>query len=134
MRFLQITSCKERDGSVLLLWPTTMSHTIDRSSPLYCLKPEDLTMTNEQFEIIVVLEGTVESTGLLVQARTSYMPGEILWGHRFEELTSPRRSSGLDRRKVIDFAKFDETVTQRTTTLSASQLDDFQRSRKTSGS
>ena len=37
---------------------------------------------NEQFEIIVLLEGTVESTGQSSQARSSYLNTEILWGHR----------------------------------------------------
>jgi hypothetical protein len=37
---------------------------------------------NDQFEIIVILEGTVESTGQSSQARTSYLNTEVLWGHR----------------------------------------------------
>ena len=129
---MQVNSCKERDGSILLLWPTIVSHTIDSSSPLYCLKPEDLSLTNEQFEIVVVLEGTVESTGLVVQARTSYMPVEILWGRRFEELVRSMPGLAGERRRVIDYAWFDVTVPVKTTTLSASQLDAFQRNRKTS--
>ena len=38
----------------------------------------------EQFEIIVILEGVVESTGQSSQARTSYLNNEILWGHRYK--------------------------------------------------
>ena len=29
------------------------------------------------------LEGQVEATGMTVQARTSYVEKEVLWGHRF---------------------------------------------------
>lgn len=49
-------------------------------SPFWTASASDL--LNEQFEIIVMLEGTVESTGQSSQARTSYLPSEILWGHR----------------------------------------------------
>ena len=41
-------------------------------------------MMAEQFEIIVILEGVVESTGQSSQARTSYLNNEILWGHRYD--------------------------------------------------
>ena len=43
-------------------------------------------MINSNFELHVSMEGTIESTGLTFQARTSYVPGEILWGHRFESM------------------------------------------------
>ena len=36
-----------------------------------------------KFEVIVILEGIVESTGVICQARTSYLNTEILWGFRF---------------------------------------------------
>ncbi len=32
---------------------------------------------------VLVLEGITEETGNSVQVRTSYLPNEILWGHRF---------------------------------------------------
>ena len=40
-----------------------------------------------QFEIIVTMEGTTPETGNTIMARTSYLPNEILWGHRFENAT-----------------------------------------------
>jgi len=43
-------------------------------------------MMAEQFEIIVILEGVVESTGQSSQARTSYLNNEILWGHRYDNI------------------------------------------------
>ena len=33
--------------------------------------------------MIIILEGIVESTGVICQARTSYLNSEILWGFRF---------------------------------------------------
>jgi potassium inwardly-rectifying channel subfamily J len=48
------------------------------------MSPADLATAN--FEIQVSMEGTIESTGLTFQARSSYLPNEILWGHRFESM------------------------------------------------
>jgi len=50
-------------------------------------------LQQEQFELVVVLEGIVESTGMTAQARTSYLPNEILWGHCFERLVTYQRDT-----------------------------------------
>ena len=42
-------------------WPTTVSHVIDSSSPFYHLSKKHL--DRAAFELIVILEGIVESTG-----------------------------------------------------------------------
>ena len=34
------------------------------------------------------LEGTIETTSMNFQARSSYLPNEITWGHRFEPIIS----------------------------------------------
>ena len=48
-------------------------------------------MASDKFEIHVSLEGTIEATSMTFQARTSYLPSEILWGHRFEPMMIYRR-------------------------------------------
>ena len=81
----ELEAGSELDGSnerVLVLWPTTIAHKIDSESPLYNMNPKDL--TSAQFEVIVTLEGVTEETGNTIQARTSYLPNEIFWGHRFD--------------------------------------------------
>ncbi len=55
-------------------------HRIDRKSPFYFMTARDF--ANARFEISVILEGVVQSTSSTIQARTSYLPKEILWGHR----------------------------------------------------
>lgn len=65
---------------IFLVWPLTICHVIDERSPLYEFSNDDLSTAN--FEIVAILEGVVESTGMNTQARTSYLPFEILWGHR----------------------------------------------------
>ena len=48
-----------------------------------------------RYEIIVVLEGIVEPTGMSIQARSSYTPHEILWGYRFMNLLNYSRLAVL---------------------------------------
>ena len=64
--------------------PNTVSHKIDEESPFYSLTPESL--LSSDFELVVYFEGIVESTGSTVQARTSYLPREILWGCIFKNM------------------------------------------------
>ena len=45
-------------------------------------------MRQEAFELHVSLEGTIETTSMNFQARSSYLPDEIEWGHRFEPIIS----------------------------------------------
>ncbi|XP_043849035.1 G protein-activated inward rectifier potassium channel 1 isoform X1 [Dromiciops gliroides] len=66
---------------LFLVSPLTICHVIDAKSPFYDLSQRS--MQAEQFEIVVILEGIVETTGMTCQARTSYTEDEVLWGHRF---------------------------------------------------
>ncbi|GAU92091.1 hypothetical protein RvY_04220-2 [Ramazzottius varieornatus] len=88
-------------GNAFSLWPVTACHVIDRSSPLYELNKESL--KHSKFEIIVTLEGVVENTGSVLQARTSYTPQEIIWGHSFTGLLTYRKEKG---QYVVDFNHF----------------------------
>ncbi|KAJ1352161.1 Inward rectifier potassium channel [Parelaphostrongylus tenuis] len=69
---------------VLLLWPIIVRHVIDESSPLHGLTRESL--LSAEFELIMTVEGIVEATGMTFQARTSFLPNEILWGHKFKPM------------------------------------------------
>ncbi|CAJ0952133.1 unnamed protein product, partial [Mesorhabditis belari] len=64
---------------VLLLWPVFIRHIIDQQSPLFGVTKEG----NFEFEIIVTVEGNVESTGMTFQRRTSFRPDEIQRGYRY---------------------------------------------------
>ena len=44
------------------------------------MSPKDI--LSSVFEIIVTLDSVIESTGNTTQARSSYLPNEILWGFR----------------------------------------------------
>ncbi|GAU93129.1 hypothetical protein RvY_05115 [Ramazzottius varieornatus] len=88
-------------GSAFLAWPVTACHIITPNSPIYDLSKKSL--ERAKFEMIVILEGVIESTGMVTQARTSYVPEEILWGHRFSRLLTYRKESG---QYVVDFDRF----------------------------
>ncbi|KAI5728835.1 hypothetical protein M8J77_021876 [Diaphorina citri] len=106
------------DSDIFLLWPTIVVHRIDEESPLYDMAAKKL--LTEKFEIIAILEGTTESTGQTTQAKTSYLPSEILWGHRFEPLVR------YNREKVayeVDYALFHNTNQVDTPLCSARELE-----------
>ncbi|XP_017336226.1 G protein-activated inward rectifier potassium channel 1 [Ictalurus punctatus] len=71
---------------LFLVSPLTICHVIDSKSPFYDLSLRS--MKTDQFEIVVILEGIVETTGMTCQARTSYTEDEVLWGHRFYPVIS----------------------------------------------
>ncbi|CAD6187170.1 unnamed protein product [Caenorhabditis auriculariae] len=104
------------DDRLFLVWPTTLCHVIDQRSPLYNYNAQSL--MSAQFEIIVLLEGIVESTGMTAQAKTSYLPSEVLWGHRFRKLVTYQRSNGSYQ---IDYDLFNSTYPVRTPGCSASE-------------
>jgi potassium inwardly-rectifying channel subfamily J len=103
----------EKEDKILLFWPTTVVHEIDKDSPLWDLQPKDLHSDNMTFEIIVVLEGVLETTGLMAQARSSYAPYEIRWGSRFREMSYSKSSSG---HRIMDYTLFDEMVSEESPT------------------
>ncbi|KAG7266608.1 hypothetical protein CRUP_031555 [Coryphaenoides rupestris] len=103
-------------NGIFLVSPLVVSHTIGRGSPLYEVSAHSL--ANEDLEVIVILEGVVETTGITMQARTSYTPDEILWGRRFVSILSEE-----DGRYAVDYSKFGNTAAVRMSSLSARELD-----------
>ncbi|XP_076025591.1 potassium inwardly rectifying channel subfamily J member 11, like [Genypterus blacodes] len=105
-----------RSNGIFLVSPLIISHTMERGSPLYELSAH--TLASEDLEIIVILEGVVETTGITMQARTSYTPEEILWGRRFVSIITEE-----DGRYCVDYSKFGNTIPCRMSSLSAKELD-----------
>ncbi|KAM4735591.1 LOW QUALITY PROTEIN: G protein-activated inward rectifier potassium channel 3 [Anableps anableps] len=82
----------------IFLVEPVIQHNIDVNSPLLDLGSEQL--QRQQFEIIVILEGIVEATGMMCQAKTSYIETEIEWGARFEPcMTLEKGSFRVDLRR-----------------------------------
>ncbi|KAA0724211.1 ATP-sensitive inward rectifier potassium channel 11 BIR [Triplophysa tibetana] len=104
-------------NSIFLVSPLIISHTIDKNSPLYDLSADDL--LQKDIEVIVILEGVVETTGITTQARTSYLSEEILWGQRFSPAVSEE-----DGMYAVDYSKFGNTIKVPTPSCSARSLDE----------
>ncbi|XP_071948128.1 G protein-activated inward rectifier potassium channel 2-like [Antedon mediterranea] len=92
-----------------LAWPLIICHYIDQQSPLYNISKTDL--SRAKFEIILLLEGLVEQTGLQCQARTSYIPSEIKWGKRFSNLMIDRNDDIKDH-CIVNFSVLDKLEDQ----------------------
>ncbi|XP_005947450.1 ATP-sensitive inward rectifier potassium channel 11 [Haplochromis burtoni] len=104
-------------NGIFLVSPLIICHIIDKHSPLYELSASDL--LHQDIEVIVVLEGVVETTGITTQARTSYVSEEILWGQRFVPTVSEE-----DGMYAVDYSKFGNTVKVPTPCCSAKKLDE----------
>ncbi|KAI9544282.1 G protein-activated inward rectifier potassium channel 3 [Dissostichus eleginoides] len=72
------------DDRLFLVSPLVISHEIDSNSPFWDMSQSQL--QKEDFEIVVILEGMVEATGMTCQARSSYLADEVMWGHRFSPM------------------------------------------------
>uniref|UniRef100_A0A096M2B4 G protein-activated inward rectifier potassium channel 1 n=1 Tax=Poecilia formosa TaxID=48698 RepID=A0A096M2B4_POEFO len=74
------------DDRLFLVSPLIISHEINEKSPFWEMSMAQ--MEKEEFEIVVILEGMVEATGMTCQARSSYLDTEVLWGYRFTPVLS----------------------------------------------
>ncbi|XP_041832912.1 ATP-sensitive inward rectifier potassium channel 8 [Melanotaenia boesemani] len=104
-------------NNLFLLAPLIVCHVIDKNSPLYDLSAMELQCSD--LEVIVILEGVVETTGITTQARTSYVSEEIQWGHRFVPIVT--EEEGV---YSVDYSKFGNTVKVATPCCSARELDE----------
>ncbi len=81
----------------------TVMHEIDRDSPLSGATAASLAAQNA--ELVVTASGIDETIAQRVHARTSYLPDEILWDHRFVDVIGWTE----DGSRVIDYRRFHDT-------------------------
>jgi potassium inwardly-rectifying channel subfamily J len=118
MQVLKVQPDTNAEPCVFFVWPLDIVHVIDADSPLYDLSASQL--AKEKFEIIVLMEGCTETTSMNFQARTSYLPSEILWGHRFEPMMLYRKDNNKFQ---VNFSAFHSTYEVETPTCSARELE-----------
>jgi inward rectifier potassium channel len=94
----------ERSGVAFLPLTWTVVHPIDGRSPLYQETAESLRDTQSEF--LVLLSGFDETFSAIVHTRTSYIPGEVLWGYRFANAFVI--SSAANRKVAVDMRQFDK--------------------------
>ncbi|XP_021935584.1 G protein-activated inward rectifier potassium channel 3-like isoform X2 [Zootermopsis nevadensis] len=110
------------DNNLFFIWPMTVVHRINCESPLYNISASDIIDRESRFEVVVILEGTIESTGQTTQARSSYLPNEVLWGHRFQPmLVYNKERQGYE----VDYSRFNNTDLVDTPLCSARDLEHF---------
>ncbi|XP_027017697.2 ATP-sensitive inward rectifier potassium channel 1-like [Tachysurus fulvidraco] len=86
--------------NLFFVCPLTLYHIIDESSPFFQMTVD--TLHQQEFELVVFLDGTAESTSSSCQVRTSYLPKEIMWGYEF----LPIISRSKEGKYHIDFSNF----------------------------
>ena len=117
---LKITPDSTEEPCIFFVWPLEIVHTIDEESPLYDMSADDL--AKEKFELLVIMEGTIETSSMTFTARSSYLPTEVLWGHRFEQMLLYRK----DHNKFqVNFSAFHSTYEVETPLCSARDMDKF---------
>ncbi|KAJ7995454.1 hypothetical protein DPEC_G00244730 [Dallia pectoralis] len=103
------------DDRLFLVSPLIISHEINEKSPFWELSQAQ--MDKEEFEIVVILEGMVEATGMTCQARSSYLDKEVLWGYRFTPVLS--LENGFYE---VDYNSFHDIYKTNTPSCSAKEL------------
>jgi len=93
-----------RDRSPVFALTFVVMHEIDADSPLRGGTADVLAEFNA--ELIVTTSGIDETLVQPVHARTSYLPHEILWGHRFVDILGWTE----DGQRAIDYGRFHDTV------------------------
>ena len=97
------------NNSLFLILPLTIVHVIDEDSPFYEMGPDDFTPSAD-FEVVAILSGTIESTSMLVEARTSYLGDEIFYGRDFAQVLHEKCWDPQQAKYLIDFSLFHATI------------------------
>ena len=93
---------REQHPIFLLGW--NIMHVIDEDSPLFGETAETLAACNAS--LMIMVEGSDETTAQTMQARASWSHQDIRWQHRFVDLLHDDEN-GMTH---IDYTKFDEVV------------------------
>nr|XP_002126220.3 ATP-sensitive inward rectifier potassium channel 1-like [Ciona intestinalis]XP_018667314.1 ATP-sensitive inward rectifier potassium channel 1-like [Ciona intestinalis]XP_026689855.1 ATP-sensitive inward rectifier potassium channel 1-like [Ciona intestinalis] len=98
----------QNNATTLLTAPVEYCHIIEKNSPLFGI-PSDMYHRSKQnrFEIVFILTGTLESTGMTMHAQTSYLSSEIDYGHRFAPILSKNYAKS---QYEVNFKRFHDTV------------------------
>ncbi|KAJ8396416.1 hypothetical protein AAFF_G00017220 [Aldrovandia affinis] len=103
------------DDRLFLVSPLIICHEINQHSPFWDISKAHL--AKEELEIVVILEGMVEATGMTCQARSSYVTSEIKWGYRFTPVLTLE-----DGFYEVDYNSFHDVYETNTPVCSAREL------------
>jgi len=118
IQMIKVEPNSSQEPCIFFVWPLEIVHVIDQDSPFYELSAFEF--ANQKFELVAIMEGTSETSSMTFQAKTSYLPSEIYWGHRFEGMTLYRKDN---KKYQVNFAAFHSTYEVDTPSCSAKELD-----------
>ncbi|XP_028569608.2 inward rectifier potassium channel 16 [Podarcis muralis] len=113
---MEYKDLKLLNDQIIVATPVTIIHEINQDSPLYDMDRKALAKDN--FEILVTFVYTGDSTGTSHQSRSSYVPREILWGHRFNDVLQMKK-----KYYKVNCLQFEETTEVYAPYCSAKHLD-----------
>ena len=90
----------ERDEHPMFMLSWTLFHSIDESSPLHGMTEDDLNAADAALALNV--SGIDDSSAQHLHARQLYSHRDILWWHRYRDITSLSAQGRL----LIDYSKF----------------------------
>ena len=64
---LKISPDSNNEPCIFFVWPLEIVHTIEEDSPLFDMSANDF--AKEKFELLVIMEGTIETSSMTFQAR-----------------------------------------------------------------
>jgi inward rectifier potassium channel len=94
----------ERQEHPMFALSWTLFHTLDESSPLFQMTEADLAKNDSALALNV--SGVDDNSAQHLYARKLYSYADILWRHRFRDITSISPQGRL----VIDYHKFHDVV------------------------
>ena len=110
------------ESFVHVMWPVSVCHVIDKTSPFYKYTPQ--TFAQNDFELIVMLQGKTEIGGSML-VKTSYIKSEVVWGGTFscDNVLHLRQTSNIT---FVHEARCHNVDNHHLTQLSAYQLDQLE--------
>lgn len=88
--FIALNLERERVSFFPLAW--TIVHPIDRESPLFGMREQELRDCETEF--LILLNGFDETFSQNVHTRSSYRGDEVVWGAKFKSMFNPAREDG----------------------------------------
>jgi inward rectifier potassium channel len=101
-RYYQLELLRQENPVFALTW--MIFHVIDRTSPLFGLRAEDL--ANRDAILVLTVGGIDDNSASELRARKSYSHQDIAWQHRYVDIMTVT----ADGRLFIDYARFDDVI------------------------
>merc|ERR1712127_1016309 len=87
--------------------PIDYFHVINQDSPFYEMDKAMIETTNLDFELIIIANATIQSTGTTYMTKQSYVQKEIKWGARFKSCIekAPRAEDEYENDQKLGFER-----------------------------